>query len=408
MLFNGLYLLKFFPGSFLRLLCLLAAIILVHKFVRNLITEWRKLELPFSGQTFIVAVSGGADSISLLAALHDLKERKKLGLRFVVAHFNHNLRGPESDADESFVKQLTAKLGFELAVGHGNIPKEGNLEQNARNARYAFLKETAENVKACGVLTAHTMNDQAETFLMNLIRGSGVDGLSGMRSVRSFEFRVSSSELETDSSYLESGTRNSKLLLVRPLLTWAKRIDTENFCRENGIEFRYDTMNEDMAFRRVRIRKMLIPMLVDFNPKIIETLAKTANLMRKEAVAESVPGAIATFERRKEKGERINEESETSSLSLAVASGTDNDFFADRELTVKLLTSLPKSDLYRALRIWLKHKRGNLRSLELNHIEAIERLILSRKSGRIVELPNGETVIKQDGMLLFKRSEFKL
>ncbi len=373
----------------------------MHKFVLNLITEWRKLELSFSGQTFIVAVSGGADSISLLAALHDLKKRKKLDLRFIVAHFNHNLRGPESDADEDFVKQLTTKLGFELAVGHGKIPKEGNLEQNARNARYAFLAETAENLKAYGVLTAHTMNDQAETFLINLIRGSGLDGLSGMKAVRSFKFQVSGFKPEEEG--LKPDTLNFEPLLIRPLLNWAKRIDTENFCRESEVEFRYDTMNEDMAFRRVRIRKMLIPMLIDFNPKIIETLAKTASLMLPASVAESVPGAIATefFERIKDKGERINEESETFPLSLSSARDIDENFFADRELTVKLLKSLPQPDLYRALRIWLRHNRGNLRSLELKHIEAIERLVLSRKSGRTVELPNGETVVKQDGKLVF-------
>ncbi|MEJ7849614.1 MAG: tRNA lysidine(34) synthetase TilS [Pyrinomonadaceae bacterium] len=384
----------------------------MHKFVRNLITEWRKLELPFSGQTFIIAVSGGADSISLLAALHDLKERKKLDLRLVAAHFNHNLRGAESDADEDFVKQLTSKFGFELAVGHGKISKDGNLEQNARAARYAFLIETAENLKAYGVLTAHTMNDQAETFLMNLIRGSGIDGLSGMRPVRSFEPTMPDSKLKIQNSKpksensnsenltFEPGTLNFEPLLIRPLLTWAKRIDTENFCSENEIEFRYDTMNEDMAFRRVRIRKMLIPMLVDFNPKIIETLAKTSSLL-----AESEPEAIATgfFSPEPKNPVAIAPGSDKSTLVKPEVAG-----IFDRELTIKLLKSLPQPDLYRALRIWLKHKRGNLRSLERKHIEAIERLVLSRKSGRTVELPNGEAVVKQEGKLLFKRSEFKL
>ena len=156
----------------------------MHRFVRSLITEWRKLGLPFTDETLIVAVSGGADSLSLLLALHDLRQRKKLKLRIVAAHFNHKLRGAESDADEEFVKHLAAEKGFELALGHGPIAAEGNLEQNARNARYDFLTRTADNLKAYGVLTAHTMNDQAETFLLNLIRGSGIDGLSGMRPIR--------------------------------------------------------------------------------------------------------------------------------------------------------------------------------------------------------------------------------
>lgn len=339
----------------------------MHKFVRNLITEWRRLDLPFSGETLVVAVSGGADSISLLAALHELRDRKKIVVRIVVAHFNHNLRGAESDADEAFVKQITEKLGFELAVGHGKILNEGNLEQNARTARYAFLTETALNLKSYGVLTAHTMNDQAETFLMNLIRGSGVDGLSGMKVIRELNDETAPKNEEL--------SKSAKPQLIRPLLNWAKRIDTENFCRENESEYRYDTMNEDMAFRRVRIRKMLIPMLVDFNPKIIETLAKTASL---------IPG------------------SDKEIASVATDHGTDQSFFANRELTIKLLKSLSKPDRYRALRIWLKHKRGNLRALELKHIEAIERLVLSQKSGRIVELPNGESVVKQDGKLLFQ------
>lgn len=166
----------------------------MHKFVRNLITEWRRLDLPFEGGTVLVAVSGGADSVSLLLAIHDLIQRKKLGHRIVAAHFDHGLRGAESDADATFVRELTTKLGNELVLKHGKVAAKGNLEQNARDARYAFLTETAQNLDAFAVLTGHTINDQAETFLLNLIRGSGIAGLAGMRAKRSFEFRVSSSE----------------------------------------------------------------------------------------------------------------------------------------------------------------------------------------------------------------------
>ncbi len=357
-----------------------------------MITEWRRLGLPFTGETFIVAVSGGADSASLLLALHDIKEREKFDLRFVTAHFNHALRGPESDADEEFVKHLTTKLGFELALGRGNISHEGNLEQNARIARYAFLTETAKNLKVYGVLTAHTMNDQVETFLLNLVRGSGVDGLSGMKAVRSLNFQDQN---------LVPETLNLDPLLIRPMLNWAKRIDTENFCHENEVEYRYDTMNEDMAFKRVRIRKILLPMLMDLNPNIIETLANTANLMRGTEPAMIATGFITARAKN----------------SVAIAPGYDMKT-ADRlvsrpavaktlidtgELTLKHLKSLTKPELYSTLRSWLDHKRGNLRSLELKHIEAIERLIVSRKSGKTIELPNGERVVKQEGKLVFTK-----
>ena len=345
----------------------------MHNFVRDLITEWRKLGLPFANETLIVAVSGGADSLSLLLALDDLRTRKKLELRFVAAHFNHKLRGAESDADEEFVKHLAAEKGFELAVGHESIRDKGNLEQNARHARYEFLARTAENLNAYGVLTAHTMNDQAETFLLNLIRGSGIDGLSGMRPVRSLvDTETRGHGVASESPFLPF---SASPVLIRPLLSWAHRTDTENFCRECSVEFRYDTMNEDLSFKRVRIRKILLPVLTDLNPNIIETLARTANLMSQAEPLVSAGGA--------EPGK-------------TPASITD-------ELLIKDLKTLDKAARFQALRNWLGANRGNLRSIGLKHIEAIERLILSPKSGRLVELPGGCAVRKQDGRLAFCR-----
>src|ERR1041385_2945509 len=111
----------------------------MHKFVRALITEWRRLELPFEGATFVVAVSGGADSVSLLLGLEELNRAKKLQNRTVAAHFNHRLRGDESAVDEEYVKQLAARLKVELSVGHASPLSAGNIEQNARIARYEFL-----------------------------------------------------------------------------------------------------------------------------------------------------------------------------------------------------------------------------------------------------------------------------
>jgi len=335
----------------------------MQDFTRNLITEWRRLKLPFSDETCIVAVSGGADSISLLLALNDLKKRGKLNHRFIVAHFNHKLRDIASDEDEDFVRQLAVAHELELAVGHGTISDQGNLEQNARNARYEFLARTAENSGAFAILTGHTVNDQAETFLLNLIRGSGPDGLAGMRPVR----ELRDAENEVSSLFLPF---SASTLLVRPLLTWAKRRDTENFCHQLGVKYRYDTMNEDIAFKRVRIRKLLIPMLEDFNPKIVETLAKTASLMREDV------------ERREGREKARMREEENGG-----------------ELRLEDLRTLREIELYELLRGWLKKQRGSLRGIELKHIEAIERLIHSRKSGRTVELPGRQAVIKQKGTL---------
>ena len=319
----------------------------MHKFVRSFITEWRKLGLPFTGEAIVVAVSGGADSMSLLLAVHDLVKRKKLTHRVVAAHFNHRLRGRQSDKDERFVRDQAKRLGFDFVAGSSQLADKGNLEQIAREARYEFLGKTARESGALAVLTGHTKNDQAETVLFHLIRGSGPDGLAGMRSVRQMEEGV---------------------LLVRPLLTWAKREDTEAFCRENEIKYRADRMNNDEKYSRVRIRKNILPKLAEINPKIIDTLARTAGLMRR-----------------------------CSESGAAEPAGS-----GDVNLTLKDLKALERPALYAAIRSWLAANRGNLRSLQLNHIEAIEHLIRSPKSGNTVELPGGGRVVKRGGMLSFR------
>jgi tRNA(Ile)-lysidine synthase len=321
----------------------------MNKFCRSFVTDWRKHSLPVADKTFIVAVSGGADSVSLALVLCQLKLLKKLDLHFIVAHFNHNLRGQESDDDECFVGNLAEKLGFEFVSEKGEISKKGNLEQNARFARCRFLAQVVENYNADGVLTAHTLNDQAETFLLNLIRGSGPDGLSAMK-VNS-EFQLA----------------DFKFRIIRPLLSWAKRENTEDFCHSQNVEFRRDAMNFDEKFARVRVRRNLIPLLQTFNPKIIETLSNTATLFN-------------------------------------AASKLQNIKASEPVLIVKELIRLDKQTLYNTLRNWLKLHRGSLRQIGSTHIESIEGLIYSRKSGRIAELPNGGQIVKSDGKLTFEKT----
>jgi len=311
-----------------------------------------------AGGTVVAAVSGGADSVSLLLALDDLIKLGKLKIRLVAAHFNHGLRDGESDADQEFVRQLAIKRGIELAIGRGVIPSEGNLEQNARHHRYAFLAEVAGDVHAFAVLTGHTVNDQAETFLMNLIRGSGPDGLAAMPVARPLNRGAEDSD--------------AAVSLVRPLLTWAIRKQTEGFCRDSGVEPRYDTMNEDTAFKRVRIRKVLLPLLEEMNPNIISSLAATAGLMAHvSAPAKSV------------------EPTAPSKPSLEIRS----------------LRKLTEPEIFAHVRGWLGEMRGTTRQLQLKHIEAVVRLAFSTKSGKTAELPGGGRVRRSGGKLTFEKNK---
>ena len=328
----------------------------MHKFVRSLITEWRKLGLPVEDKTIVVAVSGGADSMSLLLAIDELRRRKKLQLGVVVAHLNHKLRDRESDADEKFVADFAKTRGFAFVSASAKLKRTGNLEQNARDARYKFLSKVARDSKAFAVLTGHTQNDQAETFLLNMIRGSGANGLAAMEPVRA----------------LDHGIR-----LVRPLLSWATREDTENFCRESGVKYRSDRMNDDEAFTRVRIRKSILPVLREINPRIIETLARTALLLRR---------GDAETRRRGDGEKRGRGDGETPGAG---------------DLKLSELKLMARPDLYNALREWLREARGGLRGLGLKHIESIETLIFSQKSGKTAELPGGGRIVKGGGRLRF-------
>src|SRR5438874_1652924 len=198
------------------------------RFARGLLQEWRKLGLPFERDTVVVAVSGGADSVALLLALDELIHAKKLKVKLLVAHLNHKLRGAAGDADARWVRSLAKELGHRAIFGVRKVKSlasstSDNLEQAARRVRYEFLANAAGSNNATRVLTAHTMNDQAETVLLNLMRGSGGEGLSGIEIVRPL-------------------TAGSEIILVRPLLSWALRSDTEDYCRQRSIDFRTDTM----------------------------------------------------------------------------------------------------------------------------------------------------------------------
>jgi tRNA(Ile)-lysidine synthase len=334
-------------------------------FARNLLQAWWTLALPTADASVIVAVSGGADSTALLLALDELIKTKRLSFQLIVAHLDHRLRKQSSD-DARWVASLARELGYDRQLGRADVSKRAmkagdNLEQAARRARYEFFAETAIHKRAEVVLTAHTMDDQAETVLLRLMRGSGADGLIGIETLRPFDSK-------------------SQLLLVRPLISWAKRSDTENYCRLRKIDFLADEMNQDERFARVRVRKRLLPLMQSFNPRIVEALTRTAELLRDDV---AVLDRAADELLRAASDEMQKKRSETKSLSL----------------NVNVLTAAPAAIRRRALRKWIAGGRGDLRRVEMAHLRGIEKLLEGGRGGRIAELPNGDLVMRRRGRL---------
>jgi tRNA(Ile)-lysidine synthase len=301
-----------------------------------------------------------------LLALDELVKAKKVNAEIVVAHLNHKLRGRASDEDARWVRRLTKRLGYPVVVRASHARKRAarsrdNLEQAARLARYEFLEQTAKASKAKIVLTAHTADDQAETFLLNLMRGSGIDGLIGMYPVRPID-------------------AGGDVVLARPLLSWAKRADTENYCRQSSVEFRIDEMNLDQSFARVRVRQQLLPLMLTFNPRFVETLNRTAEILREDNLALNYAAELLLSSSRPEHRRGTPASSLRTDL-LRVAS-----------------SALRR----RALRLWIADLRGDLRRLERAHVLAIEKLLTSPKSGREVELPGGAKIFRKEGLLHYR------
>lgn len=341
----------------------------LNHFPRLLLAEWRKLKLPLAGETIVVAVSGGADSTALLLALEELSRHNKLYIRICVAHLDHRLR-KSSSKDAKWVSELATKLGFRSVIGRTKVAEEAratsdNLEQAARQARYAFLERTAKKVSANYVLTGHTMDDQAETVLMRLMRGSAGAALGGMEALRPL-------------------SKNSSIKLVRPLL-WARRIDTEDYCRLRKTEFLSDEMNEDLRFVRVKVRRQLLPLMQSFNNRIVETISRTAAQLRED-------------------GEVLFNDSDAllRQAAVSIEESDAGDETTPPVLDVKVLANAPPALRRRALRQWLSDARGGTRRLEMVHLLAVERLLEGNSGGKVAELPNGGRVRRKRNRLEFE------
>lgn len=237
--------------------------------VQDILAHLRRRRWLKAGDRLGVAVSGGADSLALLRTMLELCA--ELGIVVSVVHFNHTLRGDESEKDHAFVKDLTVQYQLELHHARGDVvrrAKEKSLstEAAAREARYEFFWSLIESNRVDKIATAHTLDDQAETVLLRLIRGTGTRGLGGIHS-----------ELTGPST-----RQASRGAVIRPFLHTRRR-DIEIYLAGLGQTWREDSSNRDLHFTRNRVRRSLIPLLEkDFNPEVTERLADFAEIAKAE------------------------------------------------------------------------------------------------------------------------------
>ncbi|MGE5654036.1 MAG: tRNA lysidine(34) synthetase TilS [Bacillota bacterium] len=215
------------------------------------------------GDTVVLAVSGGPDSVCLLHLMSSLAIKQHWQIH--VAHIHHGIRGTEADTDASFVADLAHSLGYPFHLCRSDVPRIAEerglgLEEAGRFARYQYLAHLARQIGARAIATGHHADDQAETILMNLLRGAGGTGLAGIQLVR----------------VLGQGLR-----VIRPLLL-VSRFEIEQYLEAQCITPRYDHTNNELDQTRNRIRHELIPLLKSYNPRITEALARTADILRSD------------------------------------------------------------------------------------------------------------------------------
>lgn len=210
------------------------------------------------GELVLCAVSGGKDSMCLLHLLHTLAPER--GFTLQAAHFNHHLRGEESDRDERFVRTWCREQGIALSCGGADVRARAaqtgrGIEETARALRYAFLEDTAAQLGAARIVTAHTADDNAETVLLHLVRGSGLQGLTGIPPRRG--------------------------IVVRPLLT-AERAEVAEYCAEHGVPHVEDSTNSDERYTRNFLRRQVMPLLEQANPRAVEHISAAAGRLRSD------------------------------------------------------------------------------------------------------------------------------
>ena len=314
----------------------------MHSLIKNNILE-KNLISP--GENVLIALSGGPDSVFLFHNLRRLRET--LSFNLYASHINHMYRGKDAMHDEEFVRNLCDKYGIKLFVKRKNATeyaKELKVteEEAGRVLRYNFFKENLREIGEGKVALAHNLNDQAETVLQRIIRGTGIDGLSAM----SFQ----------------------KDNLIRPMLN-ISRYEIMNYLHENNYEYCIDITNTQDIYGRNKIRLNLIPYLEqNFNPNIQSSLYRMSEAM--------------------ERDKKIIEKYIESKFSEALKEKSDMRIVLD----LNLLKALDIGEIGRIIRRGIEELKGNTVNIEMKHIDSAINLISSGKTGKRINLTDGFTV----------------
>lgn len=310
----------------------------------------KKYNLIRQGDKILIGVSGGPDSLALLLKLFSLKS--KLSLDLHIAHLDHGLR-KDSRLDALFVQRWARKLNLPVTIkqlAYPPVKKKGSLEEFFREERIKFFIQTAKTIKANKVALGHNLNDQAETVLMRLLRGTGLSGLSGISARRIIQ----------------------GIVFIRPLLETPRR-QIDKFLKSRRVTPRLDSTNQEDIFLRNKIRHHLIPLLErKYNDNILNVLAN---------LAESVSYDYEYLDRTAQRSLKGN----------------------PLRLNLKKIEKLHPAILRLKLRQSISHIQGNTRRISFQHIKELEDLILSRPVGSIVDLPKGIYAQKIRNTLLFSK-----
>jgi tRNA(Ile)-lysidine synthase len=336
-------------------------------------------EMVHPGERLAVAVSGGADSTALLLLLLELRER--LGVVLSVVHFNHLLRGRASVADEAFVRKLAEKHGLPFCAGRADVAAKAkrdkaNLEDAARRARYAYFAGLVDSGQVNKIAVAHTADDQAETLLAHILRGTGLAGLGGIHPVAGH--------------------------VLRPLLG-VRRAELRAYLRSRKQAWREDLTNRDTRKMRARIRKKLLPLLEkEFQPAVVEHLATLAELARED---EALLDALTEegFARLSEKnggnlripvGALLAQKKERTEFNAGKTEKVTEKVTENHGEESKALSAR----LVRRIVAEVKPQQGQLGA---DHVRAVLHFAAHGENGKCLQLPGGVEVRRERDTLLF-------